>query len=71
VDLLGGLDPRFERALDPGVVQRAVLPGEVDPALRSNDVGLELGLLLGREEGEGRLRIRGSAGPQPDLSTDG
>ena len=34
--------PGLERALDPGVVQRAVLAGEVDPALGPDDVRLEL-----------------------------
>ena len=53
MDLAGGADAGLEGALDPGVVQRAVLAGEVDPALGADDVGLELGLLLGREHGEG------------------
>jgi hypothetical protein len=33
-----------------------MLPGEVDPALRTDDVGLLLGLLLGREQSEGAVR---------------
>src|SRR3990172_12507729 len=53
VDLSRGAYPRLQRALDPGVVERAVLAGEVAPPLRLEDGGLEGCLLLGREQGEG------------------
>src|SRR4051794_33489262 len=52
VDLARCANAALERPLDPGVVQRTVLAGEVDPPLRPQDRVLKSRLLLGREERE-------------------
>jgi hypothetical protein len=39
------------------VVERAVLPGEVDPPLGAHDVGLQRRLLLRREERKRAVRV--------------
>src|SRR3712207_1894561 len=66
-DLARFADPRLERAPDPRVAQRAALAREVHPALGRDDVGLQLGLLLRREQREGASRpsvpVPGMAGP--------
>src|SRR5690348_6887824 len=52
VDLLGGANARFERALDPRVVERGVLAGKVNASLRRHDRVLEARLLFRLEQRE-------------------
>src|SRR5207248_5005987 len=49
VDLQGGPHRRLEGPLDPGVLDRGVLAGEVDGPLGLGDRRLELGELAGRQ----------------------
>src|SRR5215212_5240133 len=58
VNLFRGSNARLERALDPRVVQRRVLPGKVDAPFGSDDRGLQSGLLFRLEEGERAARKR-------------
>jgi len=56
VDLTRRPDAGLERSLDPGVVERGVLAGEMDPALGRHDRLLQPRLLLGLEQREGAAR---------------
>ena len=56
VDEPRGPDAGLQRALDPGVIQGAVLAREQDPALGPQDVRLERGLLPRREQRERAAR---------------
>jgi hypothetical protein len=53
MDLEGGAQTRLNGALDPGMGQRRVLAGEVEPALRGPNRVVEQGLLAGIEQGKG------------------
>jgi hypothetical protein len=47
-----GAQTRFEAALDPGMMQRSMFPGKMDPPFRLDDLLMEKGLLSRVEQGE-------------------
>ena len=53
MNLDGGAEAGFDRALDPRVGEGGVLAGKVDAALGRDDVAVQLRLLAGVEEREG------------------